>query len=138
MSGGKAYRERRQQDMSSFPTKVLLATDGSTDAELATTTAVGLAKVGASELHVLHVGPGLPLYELPDYPARFEEMVGAQRQEAQRVIDEQVSKAEGLGATAVVAHLEMDERPDRAIVELGEELGLGLVVMGSRGLRGLR
>jgi nucleotide-binding universal stress UspA family protein len=43
-----------------------------------------------------------------------------------------------LGATGVAAHLEMGERPDRAIVELGEELGLGLVVMGSRGLGVMR
>lgn len=124
--------------MSIFPTKILLATDGSEDAELAVTTAVDLAKVSASELHVVHVGPGLPLYELPDYPAHFEEVVEVQRREAQRVLDEQVERAEGLGATDVAAHLEMDERPDRAIVELGEKLGVGLVVMGSRGLRGLR
>ncbi|HET7270583.1 MAG TPA: universal stress protein [Rubrobacter sp.] len=124
--------------MSIFPTKILLASDGSEDAEMATTTAVDLAKVSASELHVLHVGPGLPLYELPDYPARFEDVVGAQRQEAQRVLDEQVRRVEDLGANVVAAHLEMDERPDRAIVELGEKLGAGLLVMGSRGLGGLR
>jgi nucleotide-binding universal stress UspA family protein len=121
-----------------FPKKILLATDGSEDAELATTTAVDLAKVSASELHVIHVGPGLPLYELPDYPAHFEEVVGAQKRESQRVLDEQVRRAEGLGATVVAVHLEMDERPYRAIVELGEKLGVGLVVMGSRGLGGLR
>lgn len=124
--------------MSIFPTKILLATDGSEDAELAMTTAVDLAEVSASELHVLHVRPGLPLYELPDYPAHFEEVVEAQRQEARRVLDEQVKRAESLGATVVEAHLAMDERPDRAIVELGEKLGVGLVVMGSRGLKGLR
>ena len=42
--------------MSIFPTKILLATDGSGDAELAMATAVGLAKVTDSELHVVHVG----------------------------------------------------------------------------------
>ncbi len=41
--------------MSIFPTKVLLATDGSGDAELAATTAVSLAKSIGSELHVVHV-----------------------------------------------------------------------------------
>ena len=39
--------------MSIFSTKILFATDGSRDAELAATTAVGLAKVGSSELHVV-------------------------------------------------------------------------------------
>jgi nucleotide-binding universal stress UspA family protein len=124
--------------MSIFPTKILVATDGSEEAELAAATAVGLAKEGGSELHVLHVGPGLPLYELPDYPAHFEEVVEDQKQEAQRILDEQVRRVEDLGAAVAAAHLEMDERPARAIVETGEKLGAGLVVMGSRGLGGLR
>ena len=42
--------------MSIFPTKILLATDGSEDAQLATTTAVDLAKRLDSELHVVYVG----------------------------------------------------------------------------------
>ena len=45
----------------SFPTKILLATDGSKNAELAATTAVGLAKITGSELHDVYVGhmPGV-------------------------------------------------------------------------------
>lgn len=124
--------------MSIFPTKILLATDGSEEAELAASTAADLAKASASELHVLHVGPGLPLYELPDYPARFEEMVAEQRREAKSILDDQVRGIEALGVAVVGAHLEMDGRPARALVELGEKLGAGLVVMGSRGLGGLR
>jgi nucleotide-binding universal stress UspA family protein len=122
--------------MSIFPTRILLATDGSEDSELAAKTAATLAARTNSELHVVHVRPGLPLYELPDYPARFEEVVEAQRQEAQSILDEQVRKVEGSGATVREVHLEMDERPDRAVVELAEELGVGLVVVGSRGLGG--
>jgi nucleotide-binding universal stress UspA family protein len=45
--------------MSIFPTKILLATDGSEDAELATTTAVDLSKRFDSELHVVHAGTSL-------------------------------------------------------------------------------
>ena len=41
--------------MSIFPTKILLATDGSTGAELAAETASELAKRTGSELHVLYV-----------------------------------------------------------------------------------
>jgi nucleotide-binding universal stress UspA family protein len=124
--------------MSIFPTRILLATDGSEDSEVAAKTASTLDASTSSELHLVHVGPGLPLYELPDYPARFEEVVKAQRQEAQRVLDEQVRRVEGSGAAVREAHLEMDERPDRAIVELSEKLGVGLVVVGSRGLGRLR
>jgi hypothetical protein len=45
--------------MSIFPTKILLATDGSRDAEAAAT-AVGLAKITGSELHDLHMGSVAP------------------------------------------------------------------------------
>ena len=41
--------------MSIFPTKVLLATDGSEEAELASRTAADLAKSTGSELHVVYV-----------------------------------------------------------------------------------
>jgi uncharacterized membrane protein len=41
--------------MSIFPTKILLATDGSTEAELAARTAVDLSQKTDSELHVIHV-----------------------------------------------------------------------------------
>jgi hypothetical protein len=46
--------------MSIFPTTILLATDGSKEAQLATKTAATLATSTNSELHVIHVGPGLP------------------------------------------------------------------------------
>ena len=41
--------------MSIFPTKILLATDGSTEAELAARTAVDLSQKTDSELHLIHV-----------------------------------------------------------------------------------
>ena len=42
--------------MSIFPTKILLASDGSKDTELAASTAADLAKSTNSELHIVHVG----------------------------------------------------------------------------------
>jgi nucleotide-binding universal stress UspA family protein len=124
--------------MSIFPTTILLASDGSGDAKLASDTAANLAESTGSELHVVCVGPGLPLYELPDYPARFEEAVEAQRRDARKVLDEQVERLEGAGATVEEAHLMEDDRPDRAIVELAEDVGAGLVIAGSRGLEGMK
>ncbi len=47
--------------MSIFPTKILLATDGSKDADLALSTAVDIANSTNSELHVITVGPGSPI-----------------------------------------------------------------------------
>jgi nucleotide-binding universal stress UspA family protein len=43
--------------MSIFPTKVLIATDGSKDSQLAARTAVELAQKTSSELHVVYVLP---------------------------------------------------------------------------------
>ena len=41
--------------MSVFPTKILLATDGSSEAQLAARTAVELTQKTDSELHTIHV-----------------------------------------------------------------------------------
>jgi nucleotide-binding universal stress UspA family protein len=110
-----------------FPTKILLATDGSKDAEFATATAIGLARSTDSELHVVHVGSVVPEhYEPTDVePVRFE-------QEARRILEEQVRKVETLGATIAGSHLRMGGVADE-IVKLVEELGIGLVAVGSRG-----
>jgi nucleotide-binding universal stress UspA family protein len=104
--------------LSIFPTKILLATDGSKDAELAATTAADLAKSTNSELHVLHVG------EAPTFLAQKE-------------LETEVGMIRQSGAQDIQAHLEFG-RPDTAIVDLAEELGAGLIVMGSRGLGGVR
>ena len=114
--------------MSIFPTKILLATDGSREADLAaTTTAADLAKSTGSELHVLHVGAGRPLYEASGSSGITEEVLDTQRAEAQRVLHEQVRMVEGSGATVEDAHLSTDERPDRTIVHLSEDIGAGLI-----------
>jgi len=49
-----------------------------------------------------------------------------------------VRKVEEAGGSVEEAHLRMGERRDQAIVHLAEELGAGLIVMGSRGLGGVR
>jgi nucleotide-binding universal stress UspA family protein len=54
------------------------------------------------------------------------------------VLDEQVKKIEEDGGTVAGAHHKVSDRPDEAIVHLSEELGAGLIVMGSRGCGGLR
>src|ERR687898_2916408 len=53
-------------EMGLFPTRILLATDGSEEAELAALRAVELAESTDSELHVVHVGV-LPTF-LESYP----------------------------------------------------------------------
>jgi nucleotide-binding universal stress UspA family protein len=55
--------------MNLFPAKILLATEGSGDAELAATSALALAQHTGSELHLIHV-LSLPL-DTQD-PSSFE------------------------------------------------------------------
>ncbi|MCA1687433.1 MAG: universal stress protein [Actinobacteria bacterium] len=129
--------------MSIFPAMILLATDGSRDAELALSTAVDLANSTGSELHVVTAGRGLPdpVYQIHEAGLRhetYEEAFEAVRQEVQKVLDDQVRKVGEAGGTVAEAHLRIGERRDQAIVHLADEIGAGLIVMGSRGLGGLR
>ncbi len=118
--------------MSIFPTTILLATDGSEEAQLASTTAADLAEKTNSELHVLTVGPDYPLYELPEHPVEFEDVLRENRREAQRLLDEQLRTVEEAGGTVTEAHLRQGQA-DEEIVDLAHSLGIGLIVMGSRG-----
>ena len=55
--------------MSIFPTRILLATDGSDEAELAALRAVELAQRTDSELHVVHVGVAGPYTRFCTWPS---------------------------------------------------------------------
>jgi nucleotide-binding universal stress UspA family protein len=113
--------------MSIFPTKILFAIDGYDHSELAATIAVDLAKITASELHVVHVGPAVPEhFESTDVePVRTTH-------EAQRILDEQVKQIENIGDTVTISHLRMGGAAEE-VLDLAEELGAGLIVVGSRG-----
>ena len=121
--------------MSIFPTRILVATDGSREAQLALTTAADLAKSTDSELHVVHVGE-LPLIYHPErhaYRAGYEE----HEKESQQLLEAQVQRIEGAGAKVAQAHLRMG-RADEEIGELAQSIDAGLIVMGSRGHGRLR
>jgi nucleotide-binding universal stress UspA family protein len=123
--------------MSIFPTTILLATDGSEEAQLAAASAADLAEKTNSDLHVLTVGPDLPLYELPDHPAEFDDVVRDNRRAAKELLEQQAKRIEESGVTVKETHLR-EGRADEEIVDLAEEIGAGLIVMGSRGRGKLR
>jgi hypothetical protein len=99
--------------MSLFPTKNLLATDGSDESDLATT-AAELAKSTDSELDVtfvLEVEPGyLPPRGLVQYPQRYEDL----KEESRRIRDRQVEKIEASGGSVSKAHLAIGPPPIRS------------------------
>jgi nucleotide-binding universal stress UspA family protein len=123
--------------MSIFPTTILLATDGSKEAQLAATTAADLTQKTNSELHVVTVGPDYPLYELPEHPAEFEDVLRENRREAKEMLEQQAKQIEEAGVTINETHLR-EGRAAEEIVEVAEEIGAGLIVMGSRGYGRLR
>src|SRR5215216_779809 len=129
--------------MSIFPTKVLLATDGSEEADLATRTAADLADKTGSELHVVHVFGITPWY--PAYPESFgiggveledpgleEDLQRTSEQRARELLDAEVEKLGSLGVTLAQAHL-VEGGVAQEIVGLAEEIGAGLIAVGSRG-----
>jgi nucleotide-binding universal stress UspA family protein len=128
--------------MSIFPTKILLATDGSAEAQLAAATAADLAQGTNSELHVVYVGHMPPVfYESPGAWALdpdLQDRMGERAEEGTRTkLDEEVQRLRAAGGEVTGAHARVG-RPDAEIVKLAEELGAGLIVLGSRGLGPLR
>jgi nucleotide-binding universal stress UspA family protein len=135
--------------MSIFPTRILLATDGSENVSTATDVAVQLSKVTDSELHITYVGEDaysatLIYPEISDPggveredPVLLEQLQRQFEQMSRRVLETEVEKVREAGGTVAQTHLRMG-KADAEIVELAEELGAGLVVVGSRGLGGIR
>jgi nucleotide-binding universal stress UspA family protein len=122
--------------MSIFPTTILLATDGSEEAQLAARTAADLAQRTDSELHVTTVGAGVPISATTS-PAHFEDVLRENRRQAQEVLEQQLKSIEESGGAVNETHLR-EGRAAEEIVELAEEIGVGLIVLGSRGHGRLR
>jgi nucleotide-binding universal stress UspA family protein len=120
--------------MSIFPTTILLATDGSKEAKLARTTAIDVANSTNSELHVVTVAPGYPSYDVRN-PAVVEQL----REQAEDILNSRPRRSSGRGGKVAEKHLRIAERyRAQQIVQVAEDIGAGLIVMGSRGLGGVR
>ena len=94
--------------MSTFPARILLATDGSEEAELAALMAVDLADATDSELHVVHVGV-VPTF-LKSYPGTlgYERRLYEQIEEESRELLRKLSwRVKAAGGTVAGSHLRM-------------------------------
>jgi len=129
--------EERTEEMSTFPTKILLATDASKDATRAAQMASDLANVSDSELHVLHIGNMKDFHVAPGAEQSFSPRtapLGEVREKAEKRLDEAVKQVEQVGGTVAQSHLRVGN-PDEEILKFCDEQGgFGLIVMGSRGL----
>ncbi len=118
--------------MDFLPSRILLASDGSEDAALAARAATELSgKIGA-ELHLVHAwrDPAPPVATSRVQPGRSPEWYV---REARDLLTAQVRRVEEMGGTVAEAHLRNGPAVDE-ILDLGEELGVDLIVTGSRGL----
>jgi nucleotide-binding universal stress UspA family protein len=135
LSNRRAAREETLE-LGIFPRRILLATDGSEEAELAARKAVELAEGTGSELHLVHVGlvPNFLVEGTPGYNRELYEEIEQESRELLRKLTWRVKVA---GGTVAGSHLRMGP-VDLEIVGLARELGADLIVMGSRGHRGIR
>jgi nucleotide-binding universal stress UspA family protein len=122
-----------------FPAKILLATDGSEEATLAAQSAADLAASTGSELHVAHVGKVLTHadflgVDVGPLPAGAQELLD---KEAKELLEAQLERMGEAGGSVTEAHL-MSGRADEEIILLAEGVEADLVVVGSRGLGGVR
>ncbi len=109
-----------------FPTRILLATDGSEDAALAARAAFDLATKAGSELHVAHFWQSVPT-------TRFDAFVRARLlQEARELLEAQAAQLRKAGAEVAGVHLREGSAVD-GVLDLAGEIGADLVVVGSRG-----
>jgi nucleotide-binding universal stress UspA family protein len=121
--------------MSIFPTRILLATDGSEESSQAAQAAAELSKDTGSEVHVTYVLPsprelrGHHTYSRDVMRSVLEQAEG----EARSFLEAQAKQVGESGGKVAETHLRTGE-PDKEIVKLSEELGAGTIVIGSRGL----
>jgi nucleotide-binding universal stress UspA family protein len=109
-----------------LPRRILLATDGSEDAALASRAAVDLATKTDSGLDIVHVWHGVP-------STRFESFVRVQlEREARELLEAQAMLVEKSGAKVAGTHLKEGSAVDE-VLDLAEEIGADLIVVGSRG-----
>ena len=131
-------RREGTEETDALPDRILLALDGSAEAYAASQTAAKLSEHIGSELHLVYVLPmdalPFPLYYARD---RYEADLEWARQESRAFLDEQAKLIEDEEGAVAGVHFETG-RPDHEIVRLSEELGTGLVVLGSRGLGGVK
>ncbi len=118
-----------------LPSIILLATDGSEDAQLAAKAAVELSKRTGARLHVVHAWRPLPPYAFPSFTP--EEYHPPQEEGARKLLAEQLDQVDETGDVVAEAHL-VTGRPADAILDLAERLEADLIVVGSRGLGPLR
>ena len=117
--------------MGLFPTKILVATDGSESAAPAVRAAAEVSAKTDSEIELVYVGEDISA------PAAYNDPSSSDTEaarEARELLDDVAKEIEADGGKVVESHIVPGEKPAEEIVKLTREQDVGLVVVGSRGL----
>jgi nucleotide-binding universal stress UspA family protein len=120
-----------------FPAKILLAIDSSEEAELAARTAINLAESTDSEVHLVYVERLPNFLDEPGTIGYDHLLYDKHEEEAREVLRKLLWQVQVAGGTVAETHLRMGGVAEE-VVSLAEELGVGLIVVGSRGRGGIR
>jgi nucleotide-binding universal stress UspA family protein len=117
--------------MNRFPKKILLAADGTENTAQATRAAINIARSRDSEIHLIHVWHDVHT------PHAHAFVKSELRRQGREILDEEAKRVGEKGGTVARSHLR-EGRTFEEVIKLGDELGADLLLVGSRGHRGLR
>ena len=117
--------------MSLFPTKILLATDGTANSNPAARAAAELSDKTGSTIHVIHIGQKVSRNANINETKSGED---SPAQKARNVIDQQIKDLEAAGGSVAESHIVPGKDPAKEIIKLTKDEDIGMVVIGSRGL----
>lgn len=108
------------------PQRVLLATDGSVDAALASRAAADICQKIGARLHVAHAWQTLPAAHMRSFVRSGLESMAREKLDAEvrKIVDTRIS---------VEAHL-LEGKAAEEVLDLAEQIDAGLIVLGGRGL----
>lgn len=126
------------------PRKSLLAYDGSREGSAAARTAARVATAAGMEVHLVYVVPHrlpvpfeyVPLEEAEAWEG-WTDGRGLIGERGRALLDDEARRLEAEGAEVAGTHLVFG-KPDKQIVGLAEEIGAGMITVGSRGRSGLK
>ncbi|MBI2211349.1 MAG: universal stress protein [Deltaproteobacteria bacterium] len=113
--------------------KILVAYDGSVGAKLALEKVTDLVKFASAELHLLAVG------RIPEYAETVSETEEAREQAKSfysKIMEEAVGHLQPRGLSTTV-HIDFG-KPGDVILRIAEDLGVGLIVLGTNPHSALR
>jgi nucleotide-binding universal stress UspA family protein len=116
--------------------QIVVATDFSEHANRALEAAVELAKRYGAALHIVHAYHMPVLVGMPDEVALPPSFWSGVKEAAASRLEKTLSDVRAGGVRAV-AHLR-EANPSDAILDVAREVGADLIVMGTRGLTGLK